>query len=172
MRTLRAARRTVLATGILVVSAGLTPTRAVASCYYNGPNNVFAVTGDVCDAVAAAYVTQHTVSPPPPPPPPGFPSYTGFALLGFDGGVIDATASSLSISTTHSGFNNAYGVWSDGSGSNIDLSGVQVLVTTSGGTSYGLFASGGGVISSAANEAVETTGAGSAAVEAKSGGGD
>ena len=155
-------------TGLLALGAALSPAQA-EGCYYNvSGKNIFAVTGDVCTATSAAYYPPPiTLWPAPPPPPPGFPAYTGFGFLAFNGGIINAPDT---VAITTKGLSDAYGAWSDGAGSQINLNGLGATARTSGDFSYGFYASNGGAISSTAFTTVVTSGASSAAIEAVSGG--
>jgi len=127
----RRRRRLFPTTAIVLLALAAAPS-ARASCTSNAPgNHVFALTGDTC-AASGAY------SPTTPIPVP----HNIVGLFAFDGGVIGAS-SAVSVTANHA--NNSYGAWSDGARSTISLSG-PATITTSGGSSYGFYATDGGAI--------------------------
>src|SRR5208282_5859155 len=86
-------------------------------------------------------------------------------LFAFDGGSIGA---SNAVSISANAANNSYGAWSEGAGSVISLQ-VPVTITTSGGSSYGFYATDGGMITAGAvgtsdPASITTTGSGSIGV--------
>jgi hypothetical protein len=166
-------------TGVLALTL-LAPERASAFCTY--PNqlshppitNVFALAANNCTVPAgASYVPTSHLPPGIVLPVP----YTGFGFFADQGGVINSAGDGVSINTTQTGFANAYGVWSDGlsfgpspTASQINLTG-EITVTTSGESAYGLYATGGGVVtSSSASSSISTSGANASGVVAASGG--
>ena len=122
-------RRILFQTTAIAVLALATAPSARADCPLNVPgNHVFALTGDTCTASGAYKPTT------PIPDSPG--NIVG--LFAFEtGGSIELPPSAVSV--TANAASNSYGAWSDG-GSPINLS-VPVTITTSGGSSYGFFAS-------------------------------
>ena len=136
---------------------------ANASCTYNSvspPSGVFALTGNVCTAAAGTY--NPTVQPPVSLPV----TYTGFGFFAYSGGVINSP-NAVTINTTDP--INAYGAWSDGTGAKINLDG-GTTVSTTGGNSYGLYASQGGVISATAPVMITSSGSFANGVQADTGG--
>ena len=153
-------RRILFQTTAIAVLALVTTPSARASCTSDAPgNHVFALTGDTCTASGAYSPTT------PIPETPG--NIVG--LFAFGGGSIGA--SSL-VSITANAASNSYGAWSDGGA--IGLSG-PVTITTSGGRSYGFYATNGGAITAGALGtsdlvSITTTGSGSVGVLASGAG--
>jgi hypothetical protein len=150
-----------------IVSVVMFPGAARASCTYNSvaaPSGVFALSGDVCTAAAGLYVP--TTQPDVPLPV----SYTGFGFFATNlnsdggtgpGGVINSP-NNVTINTA--GANNAYGAWSDGTGAQINFTGTTTITTT-GSSSFGLYATGGGAIT-ASGGSVTTSGGGASGLYA------
>ncbi len=147
-----ATERAPAAPGCVYPSPGSSPT----------PDNIFAGSGNKCLVALPSYSAPSQTSN----LPSGFPAYTGYAILQYDteanptrqiGISVANDISAVSI-TTNAGTpqSDAYGVWSDGTGAIIDLTGSPnntVIVTiltegsgASGSGSAGVFASGGGTV--------------------------
>ena len=117
---------------------------ARASCMSVTGDHVFALAaGDDCFASGAYHPTM-----PVPAPPANI-----VGLFAQDGGSITASSGATFVTVTANAAAGSYGIWSEGAAtgspllpSQIDLA-VPVTVTTSGASSYGLYASGGGAIS-------------------------
>ena len=154
-------RRLFSAAAIGVLTLAAAPS-ARADCSSNVPgNHVFALGGDVCTASPGAYN--------PTTPIPVAPNN----IVGFfaeDGGSIGASGA-VSIAANPAA--GSYAVWSDGGSdggpSSINLA-VPVTITTSGGNSYGFYATAGGTIDASDAPSVTTTGPSSIAVLASDAG--
>ena len=156
-----------------MLGVGLTGPAAKAACSFdNGNTNVYTLGGTVCSPSGSAY--NSTVPPGPPPPfvPPVVP-YTGYAILAYT-----TTASPLAqikflapVSISTPNVTNAYGVWSNGPGSQIAFSGLA-SVTTTGTDAFGFYASNKGLISTnpSATVAIDVSAPGTAALKSGSGG--
>ena len=143
------------AIGLLALTAAPS---ARASCSSNvSGDHVFALAGDVCTASPGAY------SPTAPiPVPPG--NIVGF--FAYNGSSIGASGA---VSVTANPADNSYAAWSEGVGSSISLR-APVTITTSGGDSYGFYATDGGAITAPDAPSITTTGSGSIGVFASGAG--
>ena len=136
---------------------------ARASCMSVTGDHVFALAaGDDCFASGAYHPTM-----PVPAPPANI-----VGLFAQNGGSITAGSGATFVTVTANAAAGSYGIWSEGAAtgtpllpSQIDLA-VPVTVTTSGASSFGLYASGGGAISTPGGLSVTTNGASSIGVYA------
>ena len=135
---------------------------ARATCMSVTGNHVFALAaGDDCFASGAYHPTM-----PVPAPPANI-----VGLFAQNGGSITASSGATFVTVTANAAAGSYGVWSEGAStepllrSQIDLA-VPVTITTSGASSFGLYASGGGAISTPGGLSVTTNGASSIGVYA------
>ena len=137
--------------------------RGAPSCMSVTGDHVFALAaGDDCFASGAYHPTM------PVPAPPA--SIVG--LFAQNGGSITAGSGATFVTVTANAAAGSYGIWSEGAAtgtpllpSQIDLA-VPVTVTTPGASSFGLYASGGGAISTPGGLSVTTNGASSIGVYA------
>ena len=151
MTDARQRRKLFPATAIGLLALAAAPS-ARAGCSSNVPgDHVFALAGDICTASPGAY------SPTAPiPVAPG--NIVGF--FAYNGGSIGASGA---VSITANPADSSYAAWSEGAGSSINLA-APVTITTSGGNSYGFYASAGGAIDAPDAPSITTTGASSLGV--------
>ena len=157
-------RRRLVPTAAIALLTLAAASGARASCTANVPgNHIFALAGDDCPFASGTY----TPTMPIPIPPS-----TIVGLFAQNGGSISDLPGATSITVNANPAAGSYAVWSDGVApgasslpSQIDLA-VPVTVTTSGASSFGLYASGGGTITTSDGLSVTASGASSIGVYA------
>ena len=155
-------RRSLVPTAASTLLALAAVSGARASCMSVTGDHVFALAaGDNCFASGAYNPTMAIPAAPA--------NIVG--LFAQDGGSITPSSGATFVTVNANAVGGSYGIWSEGAAtepllpSQIDLA-VPVTVTTSGASSFGLYASGGGAISTPDGLSVSTNGASSIGIYA------
>jgi len=157
-------RRRLVPTAAIALLTLAAASGARASCTANVPgNHIFALAGDDCPFASGTY----TPTTPIPIPPS-----TIVGLFAQNGGSISDLPGATSITVNANPAAGSYAVWSDGvapsapfTPSQINLA-VPVTIRTFGEDSFGLYASGGGTITTSDGLSVTASGASSIGVYA------